>query len=98
MDGADAGRFGVERRLRGFRVRTLALGPGDAHEYRPAEWADALVIVERGELEVECRSGMRARFREGAVLAFAGLPLQRLRNAGSGPLVLRAFARAVAAD
>jgi hypothetical protein len=82
----------------GFRLRTVTLQPGDALDYRPADWVDTLVVVERGELELECRSGTCARFADGAILVLSGLALRRLRNCGSGPLVLSALARTWAVD
>ena len=78
---------------KGFRVRTLSLRPCAAIDYRQSDWDGALVIVEQGELEIECRSGVRVRFAEGSILAFAGLALRRLHNTGSGPLVLTAVSR-----
>ena len=75
------------------RLRTVILEPGDALGYRRADWVGALVVVERGELDVECRSGARSRFGEGAILVFAGLGVRRLRNAGGEPLVLSALSR-----
>ncbi|MFC1419154.1 hypothetical protein [Streptacidiphilus cavernicola] len=77
----------------GFRVRTLTLRPGEAIDYRAAEWSGALVIVEQGELEVECVSGVRACFGEGSVLTFAGLELRRLHSTGSGCLVVTGLSR-----
>ena len=76
-----------------FRLRTLTLQPTDAIDFVPADWADAVVIVERGALEVECRTGRCATFAQGAVLVLGGLALRRLRNAGSTPLVLSALSR-----
>jgi hypothetical protein len=98
MDGSDRISFLGARCPTGFRLRTLTLLSRGAVSYRPAEWAGALVIVERGELEVECRGGARARFDEGAILAFSGLPVRRLRNPGSGPLVLSTLSRLRPAD
>lgn len=98
MDGPDRISFLGARCPNGFRSRTLTLRPRSAIDYRPADWADALVVVERGELEVECRTGVRARFGEGAILAFAGLALRRLRNPSSRPLVLSALSRIRPAD
>jgi hypothetical protein len=97
MDGEDAIPFAGTPRPGGFVVRTLILQPGDAIAYRPGDWADTLVVVERGELEIECHSGTGARFAAGAVLVFAGLPLRCLRNAGGEPLVLGALSRPPAA-
>jgi hypothetical protein len=79
---------------RDFRLRTVILQPGDSLGYRQEDWLAALVVVERGELDVECRGGTRARFGAGSVLVFAALPLRWLRNAGEQPLVLSALSRA----
>ena len=78
----------------GFQLRTVTLQPGDALPYHPADWHRALVVVEVGDLEVECRSGTRAWFAEGAVLVLSGLDPRRLRNPGSTPLLLSALSRA----
>jgi hypothetical protein len=75
------------------RRRTVILQPGDGLEYVAADWADTLVVVERGQLELECRSGRQARFAAGAVLTMVGLPVCRLRNPGPQPLVLSAITR-----
>jgi hypothetical protein len=77
----------------GIRRRTVILQPGDGLDYAAADWADTLVIVERGELELECVSGRRARFAAGAALTMVGLPVRRLSNPGPGPLVLSAVTR-----
>ena len=77
-----------------FQVRTLTLQPGDAVDYLRVDWAGALVVVERGELEVECASGTRTRFGTGSVLTFGGLPLRRLRNPGNSALLVSAISRA----
>ena len=75
------------------RRRTVILPPGDDLDYEAADWADTLVIVERGELELECVSGCCARFAAGAVLTLVGLPVKRIRNPGQDPLVLSAITR-----
>lgn len=93
MDDPQRISFLGARCPRGFRVETLALRAGDAIDCRPADWADSLVVVECGRLEVECRGGARARFDEGAVLAFAGVELRQLRNPSSGPLLLSVLSR-----
>jgi hypothetical protein len=77
----------------GFRLRTLTLQPRDAIDYVCADWVGTVVIVEQGELEIECHSGVRAWFSEGAILVMSGLGLSRLRNAGGTPLVLSALSR-----
>ena len=93
MDGADPISFLGSQCSRSATVRALILQPDDAIDYNEDDWLDTLVIVERGELEVECRTGGRAVFGEGAVLAFVGLTVRRLRNAGDRPLVLSAVSR-----
>jgi hypothetical protein len=76
-----------------FRLSRVILQPRETLECRAADWADALIVVERGELEVELRSGTRAWFGEGAILVLAGLSVRRLRNSGRVPLVLSALSR-----
>jgi hypothetical protein len=76
-----------------MRRWTVLLQPGDALDYAAADWADALVVVEHGELELECCSGRRARFPTGAILTLVGLPVLRLHNRGSEPLVLTGIRR-----
>lgn len=76
-----------------FRQQTLTLAALEAVDYCRADWADTFVIVERGNLEIECCSGARAWFGEGAMLAFADLNLRLLRNTGTDQLVLRALTR-----
>lgn len=76
-----------------LRRWTVRLDPGTAIEYAAADWEDALVVVESGELEVECCSGQCARFAAGAVLTLVALPLRSLRNPHAEPVVLSAVAR-----
>jgi hypothetical protein len=93
MDGPDRITFLGTRCPKDFRLHTLTLDPRGTIDYRPADWADALVVVERGALEVECRGGARAQFDAGAILAFAALAVRRLRNPSSKPLVLSILSR-----
>ncbi len=76
-----------------FAVRVVAVPPGRAHAYREAEWRDALVLVARGEIELEGVGGGRERFRRGAVLALDGMPLRALHNRGAAPASLIAVSR-----
>jgi hypothetical protein len=75
--------------------REVEIPPGGARPYDGAEWAGALVVVDRGELELACSDGCRPRFAGGAVLWLAGLPVRELRNPGSVPAVLVAVTRAL---
>lgn len=98
MGDAHPVSFGGAKCSKDFRVRTLNLQPRTAIDYRQADWVDTLVVVERGELEIECCSGARALFREGAVLVFTGLGLRCLRNSSRTTLVLSAVSRTRSAD
>ena len=89
------------RRLRGMderrsdRVtwRTVTLEPGEVRPYDPAEWVDALVVLEEGSVELEGMAGTRRRVAKGAVLWLAGLPLRAVHNIGRHPAVLVAVSR-----
>jgi hypothetical protein len=76
-----------------FVRRVVRVPPGRARDYDEAEWRDALVVVVRGEIELEARAGGRERFARGAVLSLAGLPLRALHNQGAEPAELLAVRR-----
>jgi hypothetical protein len=76
-----------------FVRREVVLEPGTERAYDPEEWRDALVVVKRGEVAVECRSGGAIRFVSGDMLWLTGLPLRALRNDGDEPVVLVAVSR-----
>ncbi|MGH2970359.1 MAG: hypothetical protein ACRDK0_15055, partial [Solirubrobacteraceae bacterium] len=76
-----------------FDRREVAVAPGRARAYDEAEWSDALVVVERGEIELECMAGGRRRFACGDVLWLSGLPLRALHNLGREPALLVAVTR-----
>jgi quercetin dioxygenase-like cupin family protein len=76
-----------------FRARVVTIGPGGALAYEAAAWADALVIVERGALELACADGGSVHLTGGDVLWLAGLPVLALRNPGHEPVVLTAVSR-----
>ena len=76
-----------------FRRRVVSIEPGGEVLYEAADWEDALVVVERGELEVEGRCGGRRRFVRGDVLWLAELPLTMLRNPGAEPALIAAVSR-----
>ena len=74
-------------------MRTVRLGPGQTLGFRPAWWRDALVVVERGSLELVCTDGGRRCFGPGAVLWLDGLPVTLLRNPGPVGAVVIAVCR-----
>ena len=76
-----------------FTCAETAVAPGATRAYCEAEWRDALVVVEEGEIELECLGGGRRTFCRGDVLCLAGLPLRALHNRGAAPAVLVAVAR-----
>jgi hypothetical protein len=76
-----------------LEVREIGVAPASSRPYREAEWVDALVLVERGEIELECLSGGRRRFGRGDVLWLVGLPLRALHNRGPEPALLVAVSR-----
>src|ERR1044072_885028 len=76
-----------------FVRREGVIAPGAERSYDAAEWRDALVVVKRGEVAVECRSGGVIHFVSGDMLWLTGLPLRALRNEGTEPVVIVAVAR-----
>ena len=81
-----------------FRRRVVTIAPGRARLYDAAEWRDALVVVEEGEVHIECRAGGFRPFAQGAVLWLTGLALRALHNRGPQPVVLVAVWRAAPDD
>ncbi len=77
----------------GFEVRRIVVDCGAERAYDETEWLDAIVLVEDGEIELECVQGSRHRFARGDILWLVGLPLRVLRCSGSGPAVLLAVSR-----
>jgi hypothetical protein len=77
----------------GFERRVITLAAGTSRPFDSADWADALVVLECGELELEALSGCRVRLQPGAILWLAGLPLRCLHNTGREPTVLVAISR-----
>jgi hypothetical protein len=77
----------------GFRATVVTLECGTTLAYDESEWRGALVVVEAGEVDLECRAGGRRRFRPGAVLWMTGLDLRALHSVGADPAVLVAVSR-----
>ncbi|MDA0161822.1 hypothetical protein OM076_16230 [Solirubrobacter ginsenosidimutans] len=74
-----------------FEVRVVA--PGDDRAYDEAEWRDALVVVQAGEIELRGVSGTCSSFGRGDFLYLQGIPLRALHNPGDEPAVLVAVSR-----
>lgn len=78
---------------RSFRRRVVTIGPRRCRGFDASEWADAIVLVERGRVEVACADGTVLRFGERDLLWLAGLPVRSLRNPGEDETVLVAVRR-----
>jgi hypothetical protein len=76
----------------GFSRRVYRVAPG--RSFAPARLSDAILLVEQGELQIECSAGTGRRFGRGSMIVIAGLPVARLRSAGLRPLILVAVSRA----
>jgi hypothetical protein len=77
----------------GFSRSVFRVGPGLELDVELGELPDAIVVVEQGELDLECRSGTCQRFECGSMIPLTRLPVARLRSVGPGPLVLVAVSR-----
>ena len=75
----------------GFSRRVYRVAPGCV--LARAHLSDAILLIEQGELEIECLAGSGRSFGRGSMIAIAGLPVARLRNTGPQPLVLVAVSR-----
>jgi hypothetical protein len=91
--GGDGLSFLNRRLPRSFEARVIDLAPAGVRAYEAAEWPDALVVVEHGEIELEGLHGTRRRFGRGAVLWLEGLSVRAIHNSGAGTALLVAVAR-----
>jgi hypothetical protein len=73
--------------------RVIVIPAGESSDYVADEWTDALVIVERGCIDLVTHAGERYRFESGAILSLAGLYLRTLHNVGSDDAVIVALHR-----
>jgi hypothetical protein len=78
----------------GFARRVLRVKPGLELDLEASGAPDAIVVVEEGAAELECRSGARRRFGPGSMIPIGRLPIAHLRSVGRRPLVLVAVSRA----
>jgi hypothetical protein len=81
-----------------FRARVVRVPPGGTRPIDESEWRDAVVAVEHGEVELECRAGGRRRFGTGSLLWLTGLGLRAIHNHGGKDAVLVAVRRRVSSD
>ena len=71
----------------------MRIAPGEELPYDAADWDDALVRVEQGEVELRMLCGRSCFFRRGDLLWLERLPLAGLHNRGDEPAVLVATSR-----
>jgi hypothetical protein len=75
-----------------FRRRVVDVRPGEELHLDTDRWRDALVVLESGEVELECAAGKRSRFTARAVLCLLP-PVCILRNRNGETARLIAFTR-----
>jgi hypothetical protein len=76
-----------------FERRVVTIPAGCERAFDERECRDAIVVVERGEVELESSGGSYRQFGRGDVLWLSGLPLRALRNRGREPAWLVAVSR-----
>jgi hypothetical protein len=79
-----------------FERREVVIAPGGTRAYDESEWRGAIVVVERGQVELAQHGDNRRRFGRGDILYLDGLALHTLHNPGREPTVLIAVARRTA--
>jgi hypothetical protein len=79
-----------------FERRVVVLAPDHTWVYDDAEWRGAIVVVEQGQIELECLDGSRHCFGRGDILWLDSLPLRALHNCGHSSAVLVAISRRAA--
>ena len=77
----------------GFELRAVWVEAAGGRIYHEAEWRDALVVIARGAIELECRGGTRHRLESGDVVWLSGLPLRAIRNRDTEAALLVAITR-----
>jgi hypothetical protein len=77
-----------------FRKQMLELARDEELRIDAGAWADAIVFLQAGEVELECSAGECRSFAAGAVFCFV-TPIRLLRNSGSDTARLIAISRRV---
>jgi hypothetical protein len=77
------------------QLHVVVIPPGCAHAFDPSCWRGALVIVERGAIDLELGNGRRFPCSQGYIGTLSGLSsLRRLHNRGDRTAVITAVSRA----
>ena len=94
MAGGDRGlSFRDGRVPPGFALRYVRMPAETERSYQAAEWADAMVVVETGRVELVATDGGRYTFGPGDIVCLDGLSLRTLRSPGPAPLLLSVVSR-----
>jgi hypothetical protein len=72
----------------GFSRRVFRVAPGLELGLDTRRLPNTIVVVEEGELELQCRAGTCRRFGRGSMIPIGRLPIAHVRSVGSGSLVL----------
>ena len=97
MDTDDEG-LDIDQLAVGFERWRMVVPPGTDRPTSADQWAEALVIVEHGTIEVVCRDGARQTFPKGSLLCLSWLTVECLRNSGPGDAVIAAVRRSPRTD
>jgi hypothetical protein len=76
-----------------FHRREVTVPAGARTDVVDTDWRGALVLVERGEIDLCCSRGGSRHFGTGAMLFFDGLGLVALHNPGPVDTLLVALSR-----
>jgi hypothetical protein len=76
-----------------FRRRSVTIPAQETVPYVAEDWRGAIVMIERGSVDLCCVRGGRRRFAKGAILFLEGLALTALHNPGLEDVVLVALSR-----
>ena len=77
----------------GVSMRVVSIAAGAELPFDSSEWSDSLVVVEAGDVELECIRGICRSFATGSVLFLGGGDLRLARNAGEETVLLSVVAR-----
>ena len=92
-DGLDLGELAVA-----FERWRMVIAAGTERPTSPDDWADALVIVEHGAIEVVCRDGARRTYGPGSLLCLSWVTVECLRSPGPSDTVIAAVRRLPRSD
>jgi hypothetical protein len=79
-------------------LRLVVIPSGCTHPFDPGDWRSALIVVERGPIELELRNGNRVRWPHGYVGTLSGLSLRALHNRGDRAAVITGVSRSTRAQ